>query len=259
MGTAIFLLNLHNPLEAADITATLDIITGGRFVLGVSQGYRDIEFDTFGISRSSRGERLEEAVMVLRRLWTEDDVTWQGKYFSLNRVTINPKPLQPSGPVIWVGGDTLTGVRRAARIGDSWLASPRHSKSFIRQAVQVYKEERQALGLSVPPPVLVREMYVADTREAAEREMVDAVERLYRMYRREGQPGERYDDSFRELKEERIIVGDPAEVIREIARYRDEFGVQYMIFRVYYLGMDLERAIESVRLFGQAVIPHFSA
>ena len=224
----------------------------------MSKGYRDVEFAAFGIPKSSRSGRLEEAVPLLRRLWAEDDVTWNGKYFSLDRVTINPKPLQQPGPAIWVGGDTLAGVRRAARIGDSWLASPRHSKSFIRQAVRVYREERQALGLAVPPPVLVREMYVADTREEAEREMVDAVERLYRMYHREGQPGERYDYGFQELKEERIIVGDPAEVIREIERYQDEFGVQYMIFRVYYLGMDLERAIQSVRLFGQAVIPHFS-
>ncbi len=257
VGTSVFLLSMHSPVEAAELTANLDIITGGRFVFGVGQGYRDVEFDSFGIPRGSRGGRMAEAVEVIRRLWSEDNVTWEGKYFTLKGVTINPKPVQRPGPPIWVGGDTLRGVGRAARIGDAWLTSPRHSKSFIRQAVKVYRERREALGLPVPPPVFFREMYVAHSREEAEREMMDAFERLYQVYHREGQPGEQYDRAFQELKAERIIVGDPDDAAQEIQRYRDEFGAEYMFFRGYYLGMDPEKAVQSVRLFGQEVIPHF--
>ena len=258
MGTAVFLLSMHNPVEVAELTATLDIITGGRFVFGVGQGYRDVEFESFGIPKGSRGKRMVEAVEAIRRLWTEDNVTWEGEFFPFKGVTINPKPVQQPGPPIWVGGDTLRGVGRAARIGDAWLTSPRHSKSFIREAVKVYQERRQALGLPVPPPVFFREMYVAHDREEAEQEIMDAFQRLYHVYHRAGQPGERYDRDFQQLKGERIIVGDPDDVIQEIQRYRDEFGAEYMFFRVYYLGMDPERSVQCIRLFGKEVIPHFA-
>jgi alkanesulfonate monooxygenase SsuD/methylene tetrahydromethanopterin reductase-like flavin-dependent oxidoreductase (luciferase family) len=258
LGTAVFLLSMHNPVEVAELTATLDIIAGGRFVLGVGQGYRDVEFASFGIPKSSRGGRMEEAVKVIRKLWAEDNVTWEGRYFPLKDVTINPKPVQQPGPPIWVGGDTLQGAARAARIGDAWLTSPRHSKGFIRQAVNVYGERRREMGLPVQPPVFFREMYVAPSREEAEGEVMDAFERLYRVYHREGQPGERYDRSFQELREERIIVGNPDDVVQEIQRYRDEFGAEYMFFRLYYLGMDPEKAVQCIRLFGNEVIPHFS-
>jgi alkanesulfonate monooxygenase SsuD/methylene tetrahydromethanopterin reductase-like flavin-dependent oxidoreductase (luciferase family) len=258
LGTAVFLLSMHNPVEVAELTATLDIIAGGRFVLGVGQGYRDVEFASFGIPKSSRGGRMEEAVKVIRKLWAEDNVTWEGRYFPLSNVTINPKPVQQPGPPIWVGGDTLQGAARAARIGDAWLTSPRHSKGFIRQAVSVYGERRKEMGLPVQPPVFFREMYVAPSREEAEGEVMDAFERLYRVYHREGQPGERYDRSFQELREERIIVGNPDDVVQEIQRYRDEFGAEYMFFRLYYLGMDPEKAVQCIRLFGNEVIPHFS-
>ena len=257
LGTSIFLLSLHNPLEAAELAATLDIISGGKFAFGVGQGYRDVEFNSFGIPLTDRGGRLAEAVHVIRKLWAEDDVTWQGKHFPMEGVTINPKPVQQPGPPIWVGGDTLRSVRRAARIGDAWMTSPRHSKGFIRQALEVYQEQRRSMGLPVPPPVFFRELFVADSREEAERELMDSFQKLYQVYHREGQPGESYDRSFQELKEDRIIAGSPDDVIQEIETYRQEFGAQYMFFRVYYLGMDPEKSLRSIRLFGQEVVPHF--
>ena len=257
-GTAVYLLGLHNPVEAAELTATLDIITGGKFAFGVGQGYRDVEFASFGIPKRDRGRRMMEALEVIRRLWVEDNVTWEGEFFPLKGVTINPKPVQQPGPPIWVGGDTLKGVDRSARIGDAWLTSPRHSKSFIRQAVTVYRERREAMGLPAPPPVFFREMYVAPDREEAEQEIIESFERLYHVYHRAGQPGERYDLRFQELKEERIIVGNPEDVTREIQSYHDEFGAEYMFFRLYYLGMDPEKSVRCIRLFGSEVIPHLS-
>ncbi len=258
IGTAVYLLGLHNPVEAAELTANLDIISGGRFAFGVGQGYRDVEFASFGVPKASRGKRMEEAVDAIRRLWAEDNVTREGEHFPMNGVTINPKPVQKPGPPIWIGGDTLKGVDRAARIGDAWLTSPRHSKSFIRQAVKVYRERREAMGLPSPPPVFFREMYVAPDRKEAEQEIIDSFERLYQVYHKADQPGEQYDRSFQELKEERIIVGNPEDVTREIGRYRDEFGAEYMFFRLYYLGMDPEKSVQCIKLFGREVIPHLS-
>lgn len=257
IGTAVYLLSMHNPLEAAEVMATLDIITGGRTVFGVGQGYRDIEFSSMGIRKETRGERMSEAVEIVRRLWVEDNVTWKGKHFHLNDVTINPKPIQQKGPPIWMGGDTLRGVARAASIADSWLTSPRHSKSFIRSAVNIYKDQRSMLNLPLSPPIFFREMYVAPTRKEAETLIMNSFKRLYNVYHRAGQPGERYDRSFQELKEERIIVGDPEDVYTEIQKYREEFGAEYMLFRIYYLGMDPEKSVDCIKLFGREVLPYF--
>ena len=258
LGTAVFLLSMHHPVEAAEMTATLDIISGGKFAFGVGQGYRDAEFASFNIPKSSRTGRMEEAVEVVRRLWAEEDVTWKGRYFQLDGVTINPKPVQQPGPPIWVGGDTLPAVERAARIGDAWMTSPRHSKTFLRQAIAVYKNQRRKLDRPCPPPIFFREMYVAPDREEAEQEIMAALERLYHVYHRAGQPGGRYDLNFEELKEQRIIVGNPEDVAREIEGYREEFGAEYMFFRLYYLGMDPEKSVECIRLFGEEVIPRLS-
>ncbi len=258
MGTAVYLLSLHNPVEAAELAANLDVITGGRFVFGVGQGYRDEEFDSFGIPKACRGMRLEESIRVIRKLWSQDRVTWDGEFFRIRDVSIAPKPLQQPGPPIWVGGDTLRGVRRAAEAGDAWLTSPRHSKVFLREALEAYKTCREGLGLPAPPPVFFREMFVSDSREAAERTIRDSFERLYQVYHKAGQPGERYNLDFEQLKGERIIVGDPDDVTEQIQQYRDEFGAEYMFFRVYYLGMDPEDSVKCIELFGREVIPNLS-
>ena len=257
LGTAVFLLSLHSPVEAAEMTATLDIISEGRFVFGVGQGYRDAEFSSFGIAKGGRGRRMEEAVEVVRKLWAEEHVTWKGEHFQLDDVTVAPRPVQQPGPPVWVGGDTLPGVERAARIGDAWLTSPRHSKSFIREAIERFREVRIANGQDSPPPVFFREMYVAPTREEAENEIRESFERLYHAYHRAGQPGERYDLRFQELRDERLLVGNPDDVIFEIERYRREFGAEYMFFRLYYLEMDPEKSVRCIRLFGEEVIPEF--
>ena len=167
-------------------------------------------------------------------------------------------PIQQPGPPIWVGGDTLRSVRRAARIGDAWMTSPRHSKGFIREAIEVYNQSRETLGLPASPPIFFRELFVADNWEEAEQELVESFERLDQVYHREGQPGERYDWTFEELKADRIIVGSPQEVTEEIQSYRDEFGAEYMFFRVYFLGMDPEKSLQCIKLFGKEVMPNFS-
>ena len=107
----------------------------------------------------------------------------------------------------------------------------------------------------MPSPVFFREMYVAPNRDAAEQQVRESFERLYQVYHRAGQPGESYDLDFGQLRNERIIVGDPEDAVREIQSYRDEFGADYMFFRVYYLGMDPELSVECIRLFGAGGYP----
>ena len=80
IGSSIFLLPLHHPVEVAEHTATLDILSQGKFLFGVAQGYRDVEFQSFGIEKRNRRERLVEGLQVIRKLWVEDNVTFHGQF-----------------------------------------------------------------------------------------------------------------------------------------------------------------------------------
>ena len=124
MGTNLILLPLHNPVEVAEIGAFLDVITGGRFLLGVGLGYRPEEFAIFGVPMAERVSRLVEGVEIIRRLWTEDGVTHHGRHWRLDGVTIRPRSLQRPRPPILVGAQVPAGIARAARIADGWTAVP---------------------------------------------------------------------------------------------------------------------------------------
>jgi alkanesulfonate monooxygenase SsuD/methylene tetrahydromethanopterin reductase-like flavin-dependent oxidoreductase (luciferase family) len=124
IGTNLVLVPLHNPVELAEVGAFLDVITGGRFTLGVGLGYRPEEFAIFGVPLAERVSRLTEAVEIIRRLWTEDKVTHRGRHWSFENVTIRPRPIQRPRPPILVGSQVPAGIARAARIADSWLVVP---------------------------------------------------------------------------------------------------------------------------------------
>ena len=122
LGTAVLLFVLRNPILVAKSTATLDYLSGGRLTLGISLGGRDNEFDPLGVDVRQRVSRFNEGLEVMRRLWSERDVTHHGRYFSLDSVNVDPKPVQqPSIPVI-IGGSADSALQRAAEHTDGWVA-----------------------------------------------------------------------------------------------------------------------------------------
>ena len=120
LGTSVFVLPMVDPFSTARAVATLDVVSGGRAVLGIGVGWMKDEFDVLGIDFKTRLSRTEETVRLLRLLWTEDRVEFRGRHFSVGPVTFNPKPVQRPIP-IHVGGDSDAALRRAARIGDGWI------------------------------------------------------------------------------------------------------------------------------------------
>ena len=255
VGTSVFLLPLHHPVEVAEQTATLDVLSGGRFLFGVGQGYRDVEFQSFGVRKDFRRQRLAEELQVIRRLWSEDDVTFRGQFFQLDGVSIAPKPLQRPGPPILVGADTVKSVSRAPELGDHWIASRRHSKAFLRQALPAYKAAMERHGKEFKGLFLFRDLCMSASPYEAEKRIKAAYERMYQLYQQWGQPGERYGLNFDELRQERLIVGTPDEVVDQVLAYHQEFGAEFMWFTVYWPGMELQWALETIQIFGERVIP----
>jgi len=135
LGTMVLVLPLRNPVYFAKEWATLDVLSGGRSILGVGVGWAEEEFALMGVPRKERGRRTEEGLELIRALWAGDDVSYSGRIFSVRNLTIDPKPVQKPHPPIWIGGgsqpfekiyaQTVTDVtpvlRRVARYADAWV------------------------------------------------------------------------------------------------------------------------------------------
>src|SRR4051812_18422158 len=121
IGPNILILPPQNPVHVAEEAATLDVLTGGRYILGLGLGYREPEFEAFGVPLAERAPRFNEAIGLMRRLWTEDRVTHQGRFYQVTDAGIGARPVRPGGPPLYIAGFAPPAVKRAARIGDAWL------------------------------------------------------------------------------------------------------------------------------------------
>ena len=124
----VLALPLRHPVAMAQTLATLDILSGGNLIIGVGEGSTQKDFDAVGLPFEERRRRLNEAVPLLRRLFTEEHVTHQGTHYSFEDISVLPHPSQQPCPPIWVSSwGSEIGMRRVARIGDGWIASGWHS------------------------------------------------------------------------------------------------------------------------------------
>ena len=124
LGPMILLLPLHSPVQVAEEMATLDAITGGRAVLGVGLGYREQEFAAFGIDPKERVGRMVEGLELIKQLWTQEEVDFNGNYYRVPSVKPTAKPVQQPYPPIWVAANVDAAVRRLGRLGYTWVINP---------------------------------------------------------------------------------------------------------------------------------------
>ena len=122
IGTAVMLLPFHNPIRVAEDAATVDVISGGRFELGVGVGYRVGEFESFAVPKLERGRRTSEALEIIRRLLDGETLTYKSKHFEINKAKIAPQSVQQPRLPIWSGGFVAASAQRAARDADGFLA-----------------------------------------------------------------------------------------------------------------------------------------
>lgn len=123
LGTNIFILPLRNPFLTARAVTTLDVLSGGRVIVGAGMGWLEEEYALLGQDFATRGARANEIAQVLKALWTQDEPEFHGAHFDFDAVKFDPKPVQKPHPPILFGGETNAAMRRAARYGDGWLSS----------------------------------------------------------------------------------------------------------------------------------------
>ena len=265
LGTGVMLLPLHQPVDFAEQLATLDVISGGRLIVGVGLGYRDAENAALGLDPRQRVGRFEEALQLVERLWGGEPVSHQGKHFTLRDVRISMPPAQRPRPPIWLAANTDPGVRRAARLGDAWLMNPHTTGAALQRQLALFHDTRRQAGRPPAREVpLLRECCVAPTTAealAAGGPFLDAKYGAYRSWEQDKALPEddEWSARFDELARDRFLLGDPVRVREEIARYRELLGITMLVVRAQWPGMAQEAVLRTIRLLGEQVLPGLPA
>ncbi|MEE9285361.1 MAG: LLM class F420-dependent oxidoreductase [Dehalococcoidia bacterium] len=120
IGWDVLIVPYRNPLVLAKMVATLDAMCEGRVIFAGAAGYVEGEFAGLGLDFRRRGEMTDEYLRIMRELWTNEDPAFEGKYFQFSEIKASPKPYQKPHPPVWIGGNSMAAIRRAALLGDGW-------------------------------------------------------------------------------------------------------------------------------------------
>jgi len=266
--TNILILPLYDPLRLVEDVATLDNLSNGRLTLGVSPGYVSEEFTAYQIPHHERFARSEEILDILEASWADEILEHEGRYYTIPSVPIVPRPIQKQIPV-WYGVSGPKLLARAARRRCPVTASPRHTNEELKAHYAHYDSKAAAFGFKTTKRPIIREVFVAPSVAAAESLAGPAIVDLFGLYGRKSAEGERElrNDEGKIVKSEeevdfrnfsaRYILGDPDTVIGKIKELDDALAPSEVICRMQLPGVKTADFEQSLRLFGEQVIPAF--
>jgi probable F420-dependent oxidoreductase len=265
LGTGVVLAPMHDPLRLAEDAAVVDNLSDGRLILGLARGWREEEFRMFGVPDGERLARTLEPVEILRKAWTGERFSFEGKVHRYEDVLVTPRPAREGGPPIYLGGFEEKTIRRAGRLADGYIRSRSDldaSKEAVRWAEDGAREagkDPEALGFA-----LLQNAFVARDRDAAWQSVRDGVAHQIGVYAawRAGAdtPGRGLelpepDDA---MLQHLTVHGTPQDVVAGLQPIADAFADRrefHLIVRLQYPGMPDDVAREAVELFGTEVLP----
>jgi alkanesulfonate monooxygenase SsuD/methylene tetrahydromethanopterin reductase-like flavin-dependent oxidoreductase (luciferase family) len=230
IGAGVTLAAFYHPLRLAEELALLDILSDGRVNWGAGRGFDAKEFKTFDVPMKESADRFREVVDIVVKAWTNDRLTYQGKYFSFEDVEVLPKPLQQPHPPMWVAAGSLEAIDWAASIGHSILMDPHSTHVELGEKKKFYRQKLKEYGYSLEGrDIPMARLLAIDATDAAAAEGArQGAQWLLKTYVDPrklgvvGDPVQRYVDSV-------VIHGTVERVIDELARLREEIDLQYMI------------------------------
>ena len=259
LGTGVYLATYEHPVHVAETWASLDQLSGGRFILGAGAGYRKNEFAAFGLDRSRRWSRMSEHLELLKLFWSGEEVNFHGEHFTIDGERCSILPAQETLP-IWIGANAEKTIRRAAHLGDAWIAPPNVKTRWVKGHLAYFKDELEQMGVDLEGRELplIREMYIGDTDASASAEAEPFIRGEYAEYSSPeyGQDVQLWRTMFDEFLEKAFLFGSADTISDKLADFADA-GFNVFIFRVSWSGMPFELALENIRRFGVEVIPRF--
>jgi probable F420-dependent oxidoreductase len=240
--SAVTVLPLYPAVLAAKLAAALDVASNGRFVMGIGVGGEyPREFEACGVPVHERGARCNEALGLMKRLWTETDVTYHGRFTTVNDITIAPRPVSTPHPPLWISGRRDAAMRRAARFGDAWMPYM-YSPEMLRDSVAKVAGYCTDHGRSAD--AVRTALYIFTCVHPDRDTAIDyAVARL----------GSTYAQDFRTKAGRYTLVGTPADCRARLAEYVDA-GARTVFFAS---ACPDEHLAENQRLLVDEVMPAF--
>lgn len=266
LATCMLVLPLYHPLHVVEQASLLDIVSGGKFILGVAPGWTKDEFKVMGVEHGRRLGRFVEGVNLVQRLWSEDVVDFEGKHFEADGLVLAQKSVQKPRPPMWFGGSVSAAVARAARLadtslGDSWVASSHLVEDVIVSQANVFRDTLSEIGKPMPAEFpLLRNIVVAPDKATALKEAGPFLEASYRVL---GQWGlftqvvgsDKAQLELEELLAGRVIIGSPEECAEELVRLARATDFTRLVARVQWLGMDQRIVLRTIEMLADRVLP----
>jgi probable F420-dependent oxidoreductase len=264
LGTGVMLTPFHHPLRLAEDAATVDLISGGRLILGLGLGWREEEFRMFAVPVSQRLGRTTETVEILRKAWTGGRFDFDGRHFRFDQVKVTPTPAQETVP-IYLGGMVPQAIRRSGRIADGYIRTRGGDLEGMKKDFTLAEESARDVGKDPGAFGLaqLQNTFVWDEGNAWE-VAKDGVTHQLGVYGGWAQgsdtPGRDFFLAPPDETEMRRLTptGTPQEVIRALRPMVEAFAGRnefQLIVRLHYPGMRFDTAAHAIELFGEKVLP----
>jgi len=266
IGSFVMLMPFQDPIRIAEDGASVDNWSNGRLELGVGQGYRIDEFAGFGMRRAERTARMAEGIELVDRLWTEENVTFQGRFTRVKNLTISPKPAQKPRPPIWIGARAEKAVRRVAERGYNLMATIGPDPAIpYRAALKEFGRNPDHFSIAQ-----LRMVYVAKTSSQAWEDTEEHIHYMMQHYHKwlggeaKDAPG---DENVWDLTDARqlrnskyaegLIIGTPEECAKKLEQFRKEYACTHFVMATQFPGMDTKKSTQSLELFAKEIMPNF--
>jgi alkanesulfonate monooxygenase SsuD/methylene tetrahydromethanopterin reductase-like flavin-dependent oxidoreductase (luciferase family) len=262
LGTDILVAPFYHPVRLAEDAALVDVMSGGRFVLGAAIGYKPDEFALYGAELEKRGARFEEQLAIIKGLWADGGISFKGRFYQVEG-RLEPKPVSKPHPPIWIGGWGDLTLRRAATLADNWIPGPTADLRRLLAGKRQFLQNRAAAGRTeaVAEWPLTRDVIIADTdaqaRELAERHIMVS-------YRKEYAGGWKHpfiDASIATdldgLMKDRFLIGGPDQVREALRPFVAEYGLTHLICRLFFPGLPHRHIMRELELIAREVVPAF--
>lgn len=241
IGPAAIMVPLRHPTLLAKELASIDIMSGGRLIItaGVGGDYPK-EFEACGVPHRQRGKRTTEMVEIMRKYWTEDRFSYHGEIFQLDNVWMEPKPVSPGGPRIWMAGRSDAAIERAARLGDGYMPymfTPEHCADSMRRI----REASERLEQPLRPGFTLSAFIYVSMHEDADYARRLAVEDL----------GWRYNQPFDRIVDKYCVYGDTEQVLDGLHAFAEAGVTHFVLAPVHEEGRDHETVVR----YGEELLP----